>query len=760
MGIRELVASLRWTDAMPPAADSDWEALLSLADRTQLTLVFGERYRDVMSERARERIDRNLRGNLELHRRWREAYDGIASHLRSRGIEFLLLKGESHGAEYGDPGLRACYDIDLYCPEPYLLAGRDELLALGYKPVKWNSAVDHLACMVRETEWEWRGDYFDPGIPISIDLHFRFWDRETERIQAPGVEEFWPRRTGEALDPVDRIGYAALHALRHLLRGSLRPYHIYEIAHFLHGTADDEEFWTRWHELHSPEMRRLETICFHLARTWFACDSHRLASETLEPEVAAWFGQYAMAPLDALTRPNKHEIWLHLALLESGADKRAVFRRRLLPLNAPVRQAGHMASRAVWHARTLLPLLWHGLRKPFWTFLFAENFHDFGQYIFVILYNLYLLDLGYREDSLGWIAGAMTAGNIAGTLPAAAIMRRFGLRRTVMLASAVVILICTLRLLPSGRAGLMLLAFLGGAVMSVWAASLAPIIAALTTERNRSRGFSLWTGWGIGLGVLSGFVAGRLPQWIGRVSPLHGPVETKQAAILIGCALGLVALWPLSRLNLPPPDRSRGPLFPARPFMRRFLAALVLWNLAVGAFNPLFTAYFSRQQHMSTEQIGSIFSFSQLVQLAALAFAPALFRKLGMVDGIAVTQLGAAAALAVLAMSPPGFGAAAGYAAFTSFQYMSEPGMFTLLMDKAASHERAGASSLFLLVMFSSQAVAAPLAGIVVMRFGYPVLLAAAAAMALLAAVVFRALLAGARLSPSAQASAVDVPAA
>src|SRR5579859_3448581 len=70
-----------------------------------------------------------------------------------------------------------------------------------------------------------------------------------------------------------------------------------------------------------------------------------------------------------------------------------------------------------------------GFTSSFWTFLFAENLYDFGLYIFVLLYNLYLLDLGYREDFLGWVTTAMTTGSILGSLPSAAVVRWLGLKR-------------------------------------------------------------------------------------------------------------------------------------------------------------------------------------------------------------------------------------------------------------------------------------------------------------------------------------------
>ncbi len=83
-------------------------------------------------------------------------------------------------------------------------------------------------------------------------------------------------------------------------------------------------------------------------------------------------------------RPNKHELWLHLSLLDSGLDRYEVLRRRLVPLSSPgpvdaihipkdqmtlarrvkkrLRNGAYAASRAWHHARLLVPTIWEGLR--------------------------------------------------------------------------------------------------------------------------------------------------------------------------------------------------------------------------------------------------------------------------------------------------------------------------------------------------------------------------------------------------------------
>ncbi len=105
--------------------------------------------------------------------------------------------------------------------------------------------------------------------------------------------------------------------------------------------------------------------------------------------------------------------------------------------------------------------------RSFWTFLFAENLYDFGIYIFVLLYNLYLLDLGYREDFLGWVTTALTAGSIVGSLPSAAVARMLGLKRMLIFGSAGMALLCAVRALPLGGPGLLAAAFVSAGLLGL-----------------------------------------------------------------------------------------------------------------------------------------------------------------------------------------------------------------------------------------------------------------------------------------------------
>ena len=264
---------------------------------------------------------------------------------------------------------RAQSDIDLYCPRETVETARDALMAAGYRPIAGLEAfpTDHLPAMLRPTSWQWRGDFFDPEMPLAIELHFQFWNPRLERLPAEGVEAFWTRRTqwvprrpvGGAdvavLSPVDAVAYAALHLLKHVLHGDTKAFHVYEMASFLHGHADDKAFWRDWRGLHSDSLRRVQAVSFLLAEAWFGCrlaPTAREEAERLPAATRVWFREFATSPAEQRFRANKDELWLHLSLLDSKLDALYVARRRLIPSNLPppARATSTASSSAVYAA--------------------------------------------------------------------------------------------------------------------------------------------------------------------------------------------------------------------------------------------------------------------------------------------------------------------------------------------------------------------------------------------------------------------------
>lgn len=374
----------------------------------------------------------------------------------------------------------------------------------------------------------------------------------------------------------------------------------------------------------------------------------------------------------------------------------------------------------------------------FWNFLIASLFFDVGMFVFSFLYNLYLLDRGMTERTMGWIAGALALGTMLGTIPAGSLARKVGLRNALLTCFLLLPIISAARALARSEAVLVALALLGGIAFSIWAVSLPPTVARLTTERNRSLGFSLIFALGIGSGILGGYLGGHLPSWLSHVQ--HGsPMVLKQFSLVLSCVLVLAGAVPCSRLSVNEEQQSSSTtIFPRSAYLWRFLAPVAAWSFALGIFSPFLAVFLTKRFHLALPQVGTMFSLSQFLQVVSVLGAPHIFRRYGTLKGVTVSQLGAAVALVAFATMGAKLWMVAAFAMLSLFQYMNEPGLYTLLMNNVSPEEQSSASAWNFFVICGAQFLAAMIGGTQLTRMGYPpVLIAAACLMAVSAVALY-----------------------
>lgn len=375
-----------------------WNELLRLTDSAQLTLPLAIRLRDSLPSEIRTRVDRNLERNAQRTRQTWQNYRDIERELECRGVGFAVLKGMTHFPSFCDDlSHRPQFDIDLFIPAEAIDVAVQAIAALGYETVGsgHTSTADHLPAMIRKTGFCWKGDYYDPELPLIVELHYSFWNTGREGFGVSGADRFWARRTRRhapydggtgipALHPLDDLAFTTWHLVKHLVRGSLRLYHVYELAHFLDRTASSDSFWDEW-QSSAVGTRTVEPIAFRLAQEWFGCRMHHVVRseiERLPRAVDRWFKLFAFSPVVAMERPNKDELFLHLVLARGTSDRLRIATRKLVPTNPPrVVMDAHVSTastalrakrelflarfllqRALRHARSLSPVVQSGLR--------------------------------------------------------------------------------------------------------------------------------------------------------------------------------------------------------------------------------------------------------------------------------------------------------------------------------------------------------------------------------------------------------------
>lgn len=423
--VKALFAALRLsgghTEQLHCLNDTEWKSLLSFCERSYLTFALLQVQDDGFPSWVMDRLKNNAADNAKRFERVRETYKEVAETLERSDVQFVVIKGFSKCPEYvRNPRLRMQGDIDLYCPEDALHRAYSALSVIGYDPHQTvtDNHCDHLPTLFRERGWKWRGNSFDPEMPLPIELHFRLWNDTIFRFSMPDLDGFWERRamrsfedlTFPAFCEIDSLGYYAIHALRDLLDGHLTLHHPYDIAVFLHRHAEDADLWTSWRELHGDTLRSMQAIVFGLAKAWFDCNTSpevQAEIEHLPLAIKNWLQSFVYSPLEAMFHPNKDRVWLHLSLLNSFKEKQSVLRKVMWPARIPpvgtphadcddygqpliggpdqthLKYLFYFVSRTAHHTRVLPSALWHGLRwwasqrqlrAQFWIFLASSFF--------------------------------------------------------------------------------------------------------------------------------------------------------------------------------------------------------------------------------------------------------------------------------------------------------------------------------------------------------------------------------------------------
>ncbi len=365
---------LEWCDVRQVAL------LLAHVSRPQLPAWVGD-----------EVFQKAARYELRFERLKRDLFEIVEAFNAAR-LEFVMLKGLSHAPALSpDARVRAQGDIDLWLTGSSVYEARDVLTSLGYVPLV-ASKSRHLAPMAKPSDWKWRGDLYDPDMPISVELHYELWSEQAEYIAVPDLTQFWERKKlrdfdGHGINVLcdeDLLGFATLHLLLHLLHGELPLQRAWEIGRFLDGHINDDAFWASWRSLHSAALRKMETCIFYLVVRWFECRSireHEANFQKLPPRVKLWLERSSLALLTREWEPNKLELLLHLALIESRKRKARIAFRRLIPISLPsfvdrtasrtsfagkllkaLRQRQLITARLRRHLATFFPTLFDGLR--------------------------------------------------------------------------------------------------------------------------------------------------------------------------------------------------------------------------------------------------------------------------------------------------------------------------------------------------------------------------------------------------------------
>ncbi len=359
-------------------------------------------------------------------------------------------------------------------------------------------------------------------------------------------------------------------------------------------------------------------------------------------------------------------------------------------------------------------------------YLFASVLQGIGFGIFQLFFNFYILSLGYRRDFLGLLISlpAMTALIVA--LFAGYISDLIGRKRAFISGITVMATAQILMLFWTTPTGLILSGILRGLGGSLYRITAAPFLMEESAERERTHLFSFSAGIGTVSAFLGNFLGGSLPALVA----LHlgvAPTSSTAYAWSLGATtlLLLIAMLPLSRLEVRARLETHGPLEPFRALWRQrrslwklFLPPLIT-SLGAGMLIPFLNVFFRYRYHLPDDRIGSLFGFGALGMGVATLIAPILAEKWGKPQTVVITRALSVPMLLILGFVyslPLAIGA---FLLRMALMNLAGPVYQTMVMEETDESARGMAASLYSMIWNLGRAVTPSISGPIQEAYGF-----------------------------------------
>jgi MFS family permease len=260
--------------------------------------------------------------------------------------------------------------------------------------------------------------------------------------------------------------------------------------------------------------------------------------------------------------------------------------------------------------------------------------------IMAVLFNLYLLRLGFDARYIGLLAGLGQLVWAAAALPAGMLSNRIGLRNSIMtgnalfgaaLASMLLVELLPRELWETWLLGGQILLNIGVAMLTV---NIPPYMMAVTGERERKHAFSVLAALIPAAAFLGSVIAGVLPGMLARQGGLSlEEAQPYRLALWLGPLLCWVSLLPLLGA-----DRGRVVVQAGAGGTkeRAPLGLLAFWTVTVffasmgeGAVRTFFNVFLDMQLNVLPATIGFVMGVAQLLPIAVALALPLLMLRWG-----------------------------------------------------------------------------------------------------------------------------------
>jgi len=342
----------------------------------------------------------------------------------------------------------------------------------------------------------------------------------------------------------------------------------------------------------------------------------------------------------------------------------------------------------------------------------------FSMGILRLLFNFYVLSLGYDSAFLGLLVAMPPILITLAAIPAGMLGHQIGYRATLI--AGAVLMVGSLVGLSFSTAVVSLVAFsvCRGLSRTLLTVSSAPFMAENSETAERTHLFSVQFATRMLASFFGFLLAGVLPSLFARILSIGAEDPSSyRASLWVGAGLLAIAVLPLLRMkplvastDEQPRPKLREMFRPPGQLVRLFLPQLII-GFGAGALVPFLNVFLRTKFDLSDSFIGVLFAFQSVVMALATLVGPIVAEKLKRVRAVVVVQLLSIPFLILLGYAPLVSLSAIGFLARASLMNMANPLYTAFAMESVSPERRPTASALMQMSWQGTRGVSALASG-------------------------------------------------
>ena len=360
-------------------------------------------------------------------------------------------------------------------------------------------------------------------------------------------------------------------------------------------------------------------------------------------------------------------------------------------------------------------------------FLLSLLFFGVAMGISQLLFNFYVLSLGYNETTLGNLVTARSLTSLLMALPMGYLTDRIGGKNAILIGYLGFGVSMALMLLFPSVPVFIAMNVLQGVAQALSGVATGPFLMENSGAKERTYLFSLSSGLRMTATSIGEWLGGFLPGWVaGMLAVRAVSPQAYGWSLWVMAFMSIAAAVPVILMKANLRSNSQRSAFAPVSFVRKnpgLLGKLILPSLVIsigaGMVMPFMNVFFRNVHFQSDAAIGVIFAWGSLAMGIGLVAAPALAERFGKIQVVTATQALSIPFLALLGFAPWFEVSVVAYYIRLTLMNMSGPIYSTFTMERVDPESRGMIASLSSMAGNFGWAFSPTISGLLQVRSGF-----------------------------------------